>query len=191
VRPTEDLEAFNRFTGEIVASLEPETVIERQLAHFYAACQWRITRAAAMEDTLLSVGMMEGVAQKLNTFDPKAQAAVSFALTFRSQPETFERISLYSQSLVSQGSEVLAQLKQLQAERLKQATENMSDAARLYLFYRMQNQTFDPKENGLDLTVAEIEDYIRRDHVRSQAIAAQKKDFDPARWTPKTGSAGA
>jgi hypothetical protein len=191
VQLAEDMEAFNRFTAEIVAGLEPETAIERQLAHFYAACQWRANRAAAMEDTLFSVGMMEGVAQKVNTFDAKAQAAVSQALTFRSQPETFEKISQYSASMVSQGAEALGQFKQLQAERRKQTTDHLTDAARLYLYYRMQNRTFDPRENGLNLTVEQIEDYIRRDNLRNDALAAQKVDFDASRVAPRTGSANA
>ena len=123
ILPADDLQSFNRFTTEIEAELAPETAIERQLAHFYAACQWRMNRAAALEDTLFGVGITEGIPEKLKKLDPKVQAAIRHALTLRNLAEVFEKIGQYSQSLVHQGGEVLGQLKECQAERKRQVAD--------------------------------------------------------------------
>jgi hypothetical protein len=171
VLPAEDIQAFDRFTGEIVTGFAPETAIERHLAQLYAAFQWRIHRAAAIEDTMFAVGMMEGVSKKMNAADPKVQIAISHATTFRTQTDEFEKISRYSQSLVSQAAEILGQLKQLQYERKEQHTDNLTSATLLYQFHRAQNQSFDPKQSGLDITIDQIEDHIRR-------VEAQKAGFE-------------
>jgi len=168
----EDLQAFEQFTGQIVAGFAPETAIERHLATLYAALQWRIHRAAAIEDTMFAVGMMEGVSKKMNAGDPRAQIAISHAVTFRAQPDEFEKICRYSHGLVSQGADVLSQLKQVQYERKVQQTDDLESATLLYQFHRMQDQTFDPKQNGFDLTIEQIEDHIRRVEARKAGSEA-------------------
>ncbi len=174
IQSGEDMRAFERFTAEIVSDLTPETAVERQLAHLYALYQWRINRAAAIEDTLFSIGLMEGVSRKINIREPNARTAVSHATTFRGRARVFEKIAVYSQSLLAQSIKSLAQLKRLQAQRKKQAAGDMTDAACLYLYHRKQNLSFDPKENGFDLTLEQIEDHIRRTDLQSHARSADK-----------------
>ena len=77
------------------------------------------------------VGIMEGIAAATwNGVDPKVQIAVGHALTLRNLAGVFEKIGLYSQSLVSQGAEVLGQLKQCQAERRQLMAEDPGEAGR-------------------------------------------------------------
>ena len=87
VLPEEEIEAFNRFVAPIVKSLKleaaPDDAHEDQLAQMYAKELWRINRCATMEDAMLTLGVMEGVAENLNIENPEAHNATSYAKTFR------------------------------------------------------------------------------------------------------------
>src|SRR5689334_22798981 len=61
VMPHEDMEAYNLMTAAIVASLAVVGALEPQLAQSYAGFQWRINRAAALEETLFTLGNMEEI----------------------------------------------------------------------------------------------------------------------------------
>ncbi len=121
VSASDDLRAFDRFTAEIVEGLRPENIIERQLAHLYAGYAWRMHRAVAIEETLLSVGTMEDAVANIRIQEPRAKVALSRALSFRRRARTFQTLSRYSQSLLKQGMEVLGRLQQLQARRREEA----------------------------------------------------------------------
>jgi hypothetical protein len=74
---------------------------ERQLDFSYANIQWRINRAAAIEDTMFTPGIMEEVAENLNIENAEAHNATSNVKTFRSDARAFDRISMYNQHLVN------------------------------------------------------------------------------------------
>ena len=117
--PADDLQELDRFTAEIVACLEPETAVERQLALLYAGFQWGIHRAAAIENTLFTLGTLEVGSKTPNLGEPKSQNVISNAVTFRRHSRTFVSVARYSQCLVAQSAQVLAQLKQFQSDRKK------------------------------------------------------------------------
>ena len=75
ILPEEEMEAFNRFVAPLVTSLKmpdaPDDAHEDQLAQMYAKELWRINRCAAMEDAMLTLGVMEDVAENLNIENPK------------------------------------------------------------------------------------------------------------------------
>src|SRR5271154_6710353 len=53
VLPTEDMNEFQRFSAEIVADLDPEAALERELAQTVANALWRLKRIKPIEDGLL------------------------------------------------------------------------------------------------------------------------------------------
>jgi len=61
ILPEEDREAFDNFSKEILACFELDNAVERQLAQSYASYQWRINRAAAIEDNMFALGIVEQV----------------------------------------------------------------------------------------------------------------------------------
>src|SRR5580658_1269846 len=56
VLPTEDMEAYQAFTKELVDSLNPVTPMERQFAQTVADTQWRLNRARTFEDGMIAKG---------------------------------------------------------------------------------------------------------------------------------------
>lgn len=179
VMPHEDMEAFNLLTAAIVASLAAVGALECQLAQSYAGFQWRINRAAALEENLFTLGIMEQVAGNLDIEHPEAHNAASNAKTFRSDAREFDKLSIYSQRLVNQAGKILNQLKQLQAERQQREQRELAEAVVIYKAHRMQNATFDPKANGFDLTIDRIKAHIHRQnlgnpHYIAEIVARQR-----------------
>jgi transcription termination factor NusB len=187
VLPEEDLIAFNNFTKGIVESLEAHGANELQLGQSYAGYQWRINRIGAIEETILTLGLMEENAENLNIEHAEIHNATSYAKTFRSQAATFDRLSLYNQRLENTAAKVLKQLKEMQAERRRREHEEMTEATRLYQFHRMQSQPFDPQANGFAFSMDQIKAHIRRQNYRQQAMQAEKLGYDNVSWVKKYG----
>ena len=191
VLPHEDMEAYNKFTMEIATTFEPFDANERQLAMSYANIQWRINRAATIEDTMFTLGIMEEVAENLNIENAEAHNATSNAKTFRIDAKAFDRISIYNQRLINAAEKVLKQLKQLQAERRYRQEQEMTEATRLYKLLRMQGEPFDPKQNGFDLTLDQIKQHITRQRLNTRAKIAERCGWDRPKFEKETLKAAA
>ena len=182
VLPQEDMEAYHQFVSEMVESFKPADARERQLAQAYASCQWRINRAASMENCMLTLGIVEEIAGNLQVESPEVHSTLSNAKTFRAQSRDFDRFSMYSHRLARQSKEILQQLKEFQAERQKRFRLDLVEAEAVYKYHQMQNLPFDPPQNGFDLTIGDIEEYVYRKNVRTQAREAGKVGFDREKY---------
>lgn len=169
VMTEEDRLACEAFTIQIVESFQPKTPAERQLAHVYATGQWRINRAAALEEGLFTLTLAEEEAMAhLSVDQPEVHTALSNAAAFRDDPHAFDKLSLYTNRLINQSEKVLKQLKQLQAERKEEDARALKEAAEIYRYCEANHLPFDPRENGFVLTVEEVRARIRRDNLRSR-----------------------
>ena len=182
ILPEEEMEAFNRFVAPLAKSLKmpdaPDDAHEDQLAEMYAKELWRVNRCGAMEDAMLTLGVMEGVAENLNIENPEAHTATTYAKTFRNESKAFDRLGIYHQRLISGAKKILAQLKACQTERRQRLDQALTEASRLYQFHRMQSQPFEPAENGFVLTIAEIKSHIRLVNLKEQAEIAESVKFN-------------
>jgi hypothetical protein len=162
VMTDEDMQAYNKFTADLVAAFSPADANERQLAQSYATLQWRINRAAALEENMLTLGLMEEIAENFNIDHPQAHNAATYAKAFRHESAEFARLCMYSQRLISQSDKVLKQLKQFQSDRKQHEDQELEEAIVIYQAHSAQGLAFDPKANGFVLTVARIKDQIHR-----------------------------
>jgi hypothetical protein len=174
VLPEEDLAAFNAFMVALVATFNVADAMEKQLAQSYANYQWRINRAAAIEENMFALGNMIDAAGNLQLDEPQVHNAMCNAKMFRSDSAEFGRIAMYSQRLVNQAEKVLKQLKQLQAERRKREHYEMLEAIKIYKAHRMAGEAFDPKSIGFALTLSQIEAQIRREHLADHVFIAEE-----------------
>ena len=173
VLPQEDIEAYNKFTADIIATFETANPLEAQLAHSYASYQWRINRAAAIENNMFTLGLMEEMAENFGIENSEIHNAASNAKTFRVDAYEFDRLCMYNQRLVHQAEKVLKQLKELLAERKQREQAEMPEAMVLYNAYRRQNSTFDPKSVGFVLTIDQIKAQVRRQSLKNPAHFVQ------------------
>lgn len=186
VMTEQDRIAFEAFTLQIVESFHPKTAAERQLAHVYATSQWRINRAAALEEGLFTLALSEEEAlAHLSIEQPEVHASLNNAAAFRDDPKAFDKLSLYTNRLISQSERVLRQLKQLQAERKAHENSSMLDAVELYRYHKMKELPFDPRENGFVFSNDEIRAYIHRQKLAFRAENARKLEYNRAAYDEK------
>ncbi len=107
--PDEDREIHDAFCGELIASLRPETPMERNLAHCIAEDSWRLNRVFALEINMFALG--HGHARR------EIQIALADARTFMDNAAKFNLLSLYEQRINRTRERNLALLHQIQAER--------------------------------------------------------------------------
>jgi hypothetical protein len=93
-----DAESHRKFLAEFVATLNPDGMIEIQLAQRLAQDTWRINRIHAVEENIFALGHSEPYA-KIETAHPEIHAAMVQALTFRNDPKLFSYLATYEQKL--------------------------------------------------------------------------------------------
>ena len=96
VLPSEDMDAYRKFSEEIVASLDAQTPVERQFAQTVADNQWRINRIRSIEDGMLGMGHFEA-AGDMDFGHPQIHAAFTAARAFRDNSKSFVNLSIYEQ----------------------------------------------------------------------------------------------
>ena len=182
VLASEDMDAYQAFSKEIVDSLDPQTPVERQFAQTIADNQWRINRIRSIEDGMLGMGHFEQ-AGDFDADNPEIHSAMTAARAFREGSKAFVNLSIYEQRLHRSMKEALRQLKELQAERRERRKTEMDDAIRLLKTQQMKGLPFDPVEFGFVYASTEIIwESARRDHLQDSKLA-EKAGFNLAQYT--------
>jgi hypothetical protein len=178
VLPSEDMDAYNAFSKEIVDSLDPQTPVERQFAQTVADNQWRINRIRSIEDGMLGMGHFEP-AGDFDCPTPEIHSAMTAARAFRDDSKSFVNLSIYEQRLHRSMKESLRQLRELQTERREREKTEMDDAIRLLKTQQMKGLPFDPPEIGV------VHASAQRD-LLEDALRAEKSGFNLTRYTAWT-----
>jgi hypothetical protein len=178
VLPTEDMDAYNAFSKEIVDSLDAQTPVERQFAQTVADNQWRINRIRSIEDGMLGMGHFEA-AGEFDCPTSEIHAAMTAARAFRDDSKSFVNLSIYEQRLHRSMKESLRQLKELQTERREREKTEMDDAIRLLKMQQMKGLPFESEPEKFVYASAEI---TRRARLED-ALLAEKAGFNLARYT--------
>jgi len=169
---------FDRLKKGIVEEYAPVTENERGLIDLYAMYQWRLHRAASVEDNMFSLGLMEEIAGNIRIESPDAHQAIGNAKTFRDQAQAFNLLSIYTQRLLNQSQKVLKQFQEAREARLSREHYQLNTAEVLYHFHQMQSLPFDPRENGFDISGQQLRDYIRQGHTKTQAYRAANLGYN-------------
>ena len=139
VLPSEDMEAYKKFSEEIVESLNPKTPFERQLAQTVADAQWRLNRARSWEDGMICAGAF-GPPGEIDTEDPRIHAALAAAQVFQQESKAFANLTLYEQRLQRQQKQALDQLEKLRTERKTAEAEAIGQAKLIHKRNKMKGE---------------------------------------------------
>jgi hypothetical protein len=191
VLPQEDLDAFNLLTEKTMAELQIMGEHETQIAKAYCMSLWNVQKAMAIQETMLTLGIMEGAAGNLNIDDPQAHNAVSYAKAFRNDSEAFTRISLYTQRLVNQSNALRKQLEDVQTQRFNIARNEINEAIVSYKFKQMLGETFNPAEFGFVCSLDQIRQWDHRLQLINKAKVARECSFIRGRYDEKAKRAAA
>ena len=173
-----DREALEAFSKPIIAELRPVGPFETQLAQTIATFQFRINRIAAVEINLFALDSLEDRAGQFDIDDPQVHDAVCQAKAYLSDPAAFDRLSIYSQRLMSQSDKALKQLRRLQEERYERQDAELHTAAKLYAYFKMNNQPFDPRRFGFDFSIDHLRNAIRSGDLQHEVDIAYQCHFD-------------
>jgi hypothetical protein len=174
VLPSEDMDAYNAFSKEIVDSLDAQTPVERQFAQTVADNQWRINRIRSIEDGMLGMGHFEA-AGDFDCPGPEIHSAMTAARAFRDDSKSFVNLSIYEQRLHRSMKESLRQLKELQTERRDREKTEMDDAIRLLKTQQMKGLPIDTAADGV------VHASARRD-LLNDSLLAEKAGFNLTRY---------
>jgi hypothetical protein len=191
VLPTEDMDAYQAFSKEIVDSLDAQTPVERQFAQTVADNQWRINRIRSIEDGMLGMGHFEA-AGDFDCPSSEIHSAMTAARAFRDDSKSFVNLSIYGQRLHRSMKESLRQLKELQAERRELRKTEMDDAVRLLKTQQMKGLPCEPEAatNGNKFVYASAEialEAARRARLQD-SLLAEKAGFNLIKYTAWTSS---
>jgi hypothetical protein len=194
VLPSEDMDAYNAFSKEIVDSLDPQTPVERQFAQTVADNQWRINRIRSIEDGMLGMGHFEP-AGDFDCPTPEIHSAMTAARAFRDDSKSLINLSIYEQRLHRSMKESLRQLRELQTERREREKTEMDDAIRLLKTQQMKGLPTEPEsvEKGIGVLYSSAEisaESARRDRLHD-AFLAEEAGFNLAHYTAWTQSEAA
>ncbi|HXE62667.1 MAG TPA: hypothetical protein VN519_03965 [Bryobacteraceae bacterium] len=154
----EDRPFFEQFQSELVTSLQPESPLERSLAHAIAWDTWRLNHLRAVEMNIYALAAENpGTA---TASDSRVQPAVADADTFSKQSERFLRLSLYEQRLTRTLHKNLAVLRSLQAERRRLKAQDRAEEVLLARYSDIKGMTWQapaaPSANGFVFSSDEI-----------------------------------
>jgi hypothetical protein len=187
VLPSEDMDAYKKFSLEMADSLDAQTPLERQFAQTVVDNQWRINRIRSIEDGMLGLGHYEA-AGNFDADHPSIHSAMTAARAFRKDSQSFVNLSIYEQRLHRSQKEALRQLRELQTERRALRKAEMDDAIRLLKTQQMKGLPREPepatKERKFVYASAEIAaESARRDRL-ADSLLAEKANFNLAQYVP-------
>ena len=145
VLPGDDLEAYQRHVDSYVNQCKPKGAIEAQLVQTLADTAWRLNRVSALENNLLTLGMVR-VPDQLTEAPEQVQQSLSIAASLESETRALANLSLHGQRLSRQFEKTLALLKELQDERRPEEQYHLNRAANLVQMHELEGEPYDPAD---------------------------------------------
>ncbi len=173
VMPTEDLIAYLDHTGSFHAEYSPVGPTETHLTQTLADCAWRLNRARALENNLLTIGLQSKAHRENQDNHHEIQDALATAAGIEARTRQLAMLSLHDSRLTRQFDKTLTLLKSLQAERQTQRQADLEIASRLLQLHATETTSpYDPTQDGFVFSTQEIETYLFRKTRKSKAFHA-------------------
>jgi hypothetical protein len=167
VLPSEDMKVYEVFSQELIASLDPKTPLERELAQTVVDQQWRLNRVRTIEDAMLAVADAQS---ETRADHPAVDSALAAGQAFLENSKAFVNLTIYEQRIHRIMEKALAQLKQLQAERKVLEQAQMEEALKLQRLHESQGKPYDPQADGFVFSSADL---CREAALRERLVASQ------------------
>jgi len=164
--PREKKQDYDAFSQEIFNQLKPANPIEREKVQLIVDQQWRLRRAAAMENAL--VGMM----------DPEGLEEIEIDAGVVRQVATLQ---IYVQRIQRVLKEAEKQLQDMQFARQFRENRQMASALAIYELHQKEGLAWDPRKNGFDCSLDELKAYIKREAIAKFPQMAEKLGWNAAK----------
>jgi hypothetical protein len=155
--PSDDVAAYERHIASSFAEWNPATDREKVLVQSIADTEWRLLRIPSLQSGIYALGRLQ-YAEKFNDQPEAVRSTLLDAYIFQASRRDLTNLSLQESRLRRQREKDLAELKQLQQERLAKREARLSAAAHMYERFKENEDPFNPAEFGFEFSFDEIEE---------------------------------
>ena len=171
VLPSDDIKAYQRHLKSFGDEYHPKGATEKHLVQTLADTAWRQSRASALENNVLTLGIVREPDQ-LTEAPEQVQQALSIAASLESQTRALSNLSLHSQRLTRQFEKTLALLQPLQLKRKIEENTQMHQASVLLEMHQLKEEPYDPSDDGFVFSNADFHAYIHKNNIAERAARA-------------------
>ncbi len=174
--PSDDTVAYQQHLDRHFAEFSPATDKESALVQTVADTEWRLLRIAPLEAGIYAVGRRKLADLFPEEKDPANRAAlieVEIFMTFR---KDLSNLCLQERRLRNQRNADVAQLTQLQKDRLDKHAADRKRALALYKSSRKLGVPFAPAFFGFVFSTEELQDHSNREQATA-FLQGQPSDF--------------
>jgi len=189
VLPSEDLDAYRRFSDEFLASLAPETFAERQCAQTIIDTQWRLNRIRTIEEGMLALGHF-GPEGQLDPGHPQIHAALTASAVYSEHSQAFVNLSMHEQRLYRMLKDATKSLDEMKSKRLAARQADLDAAVALSNLDKMLGLPNAAPPSGFVFTPEEIDAERRRRRRLLQAKVAHECNYDRKKFHQQFAIAG-
>ncbi|HEY7305499.1 MAG TPA: hypothetical protein VH601_15350 [Bryobacteraceae bacterium] len=155
--PGDDVAIYERHVANSFAAWKPETDREKILVQSIADTEWRLLRIPSLESGIYALGRLQ-YADKFADQPEAVRSTLLDACIFQTSRRDLTNLSLQESRLRRQREKDLAELKQLQQERLAKREARLNAAAHMYERFKENEGSFNPVEFGFEFSLDEIEE---------------------------------
>jgi len=163
--PREKRQDYDAFSREIFDELKPASRMEREKVQLIVDQQWRLRRAATIENALM--GMM----------DPEGPEEIEIDTGVVRE---LGNLQIYVQRIQRVLKDAEKQLQEMQQAR-KFREEQMPSMIAMYALRKAQGVRWDPREDGFDYSPDEFQAHMKRQGIARFARMAEKFGWDTAK----------
>ena len=164
--PREKKQDYDAFSQEIFKELKPASPMEREKVQLIVDQQWRLRRAAAIENALM--GMT----------DPEGPEEIEIDTGVVRE---LGNLQIYVQRIQRVLKDAQKQLQDLKVAREFREHREMGSALALYALRKTQGVAWDPREDGFDFSFEEFQAHMKREGIARFPRMAEKFGWNTAK----------
>ena len=157
--PCDATALYELHVSNTIAIWSPATHREQLLVQSIADTEWRLQRIPALESGILALGRLIYADLFQDHPDP-LRATLLDAHILETKARELRNLQLQERRLRSHREKDIAELQQIQKERLVRREELLRAAAKMYERYEENGHPFNPTEFGFEFSIEEIEERV-------------------------------
>jgi hypothetical protein len=162
--PTDDAQAYRLHLDRLFREHTPETDKETSLTQHIADAEWRLLRIHPLEEGIYAVGHRKHADLFPEEKDPIQREALIHAEIYLIYRKDFSNLALQERRLRNQLKSDLAELKQLQRDRVEKHAADLKRAKELYKKAQELGIPFDPSLFGFVFSLEELTETINHEN---------------------------
>jgi hypothetical protein len=146
--PSDDAVIYQQHLNRHFAEFAPATDNEKALVQTIADTDWRLLRIAPLEAGIYAIGRLELADQFPTHADPGTREALIQSKIFMTYRRDLMNLALQERRLRNQRKADIAELQQLQKERLEKAAREAKKPTRGFDFSLLEFQTYNERNRA-------------------------------------------